>query len=586
MNWTRNDNRSMVTVDRRVFGHLLLAFVALTRTAPAHAANERGNGGGAVVCRDGSGIINRAELLDYYEARSIRGLTLDLGGDELSLEQKVEHVLRRLERLDPERAGIYRADAAFFFANVGHPTDTVLIPLPDTDGTYFPRGCVYEQLAIHFPSLPHDSTPPYVVNGDLWAHLSDTDRAGLVLHEIIYNEASSLGQENSRATRYFNARLSSTQSLTWDLAAYNSARKDSGLVTAPHWVDGKIPCVEGSIEWQAPGILGACDLLRPMTPTMLGQALSLNAGSRIEVYPSMALKHTTLRYANLVGFPQTAGCAFSNLAYGDGNPFVSIHFYESGRIRQIGDEPMINHGYASLTTPEVSCLAYSAWNVPAPVAAFYPNGNPTMVLCSAPTSDADRHAGCDFPLYAGEYFRLDGDDFPRVFEAPYDQALTRVQLQENGYPVRAKLRLRSAQERISMMTASGVRRSFGHGTVLEFDDRGRVKNDAAEPPPGPIDPPTQQLTFYLPQGASTTEMIALSQTITARALTIEASCGVEIRQVYAVSEIGIGYMQRGNQAAVWVTPTGNERTFRAIQFVTTNPGPAILCAFSLARANN
>ena len=52
------------------------------------AGDERGNGGDAVVCRDQVGKITKVELLDYYEARVMRNIQIDLGSDG-TFSQKV-----------------------------------------------------------------------------------------------------------------------------------------------------------------------------------------------------------------------------------------------------------------------------------------------------------------------------------------------------------------------------------------------------------------------------------------------------------------------------------------------------------------
>src|SRR4051794_27132981 len=57
---------------------------------PLMVGHERGNGGDAVVCRDHDDKIISVELLDFFEARNMRGIYLDLGDDSLSVDQKVQ----------------------------------------------------------------------------------------------------------------------------------------------------------------------------------------------------------------------------------------------------------------------------------------------------------------------------------------------------------------------------------------------------------------------------------------------------------------------------------------------------------------
>ena len=59
-----------------------------------------GNGGEVIACRDLSGKLVSIELLDIFEARILRGQKMDLGGSQLSLNEKVEIALSRIARRD------------------------------------------------------------------------------------------------------------------------------------------------------------------------------------------------------------------------------------------------------------------------------------------------------------------------------------------------------------------------------------------------------------------------------------------------------------------------------------------------------
>src|SRR4051812_10718140 len=83
---------------------------------------ETGNGGGVVVCRSADGTIQKAELLDFYEARVLRNLTLDLGDANLDFNKKIENVLTKLSKVSPIRAQKYRNIYSKFFK------EAVIIP--------------------------------------------------------------------------------------------------------------------------------------------------------------------------------------------------------------------------------------------------------------------------------------------------------------------------------------------------------------------------------------------------------------------------------------------------------------------------
>lgn len=208
---------------------LLVLFIVVPLTRAA-AENLRGNGGDAVVCYNDAGAIVSAELLDFFEARTATRSTLALGPDVLTASARVAYVLQRLERLDPMRATSYRLTAAEFFDSVQMRHDIILQDIPDSGGSIIPRRCKVEQLAVYMPYLFPDEVPrSYVVNADLWEHLSAVDQAGLVLHEIIYREMSSDGQTESRRARFFNRRISSENFATLDAQGYAELLKQAHL---------------------------------------------------------------------------------------------------------------------------------------------------------------------------------------------------------------------------------------------------------------------------------------------------------------------------------------------------------------------
>jgi hypothetical protein len=175
------------------------------------ASKEVGNGGDAVVCRNNAGDITKVELLDYYEARVMRGIEVNLGDESLSVEEKVDLVLKRLKKRAPLRFAKYTKLFEEFFDETKFISNIHLVDIPDSENVLFGKGCLVEQLAIqHEPTFPQDSR--YLINKDLWDLMSKDHQAGLILHEIIYLEA--LNQEykpheNSKMVRYFNSFISS-----------------------------------------------------------------------------------------------------------------------------------------------------------------------------------------------------------------------------------------------------------------------------------------------------------------------------------------------------------------------------------------
>ncbi len=99
---------------------------------PALAENEVGNGGDVLVCRDPAGTITTVELLDFFEARTFRGIPIDLGDPSLPVEGKLALALSRLERFSPQRAARYRAWLLAFWQEAALIPGIVLEDIPDS----------------------------------------------------------------------------------------------------------------------------------------------------------------------------------------------------------------------------------------------------------------------------------------------------------------------------------------------------------------------------------------------------------------------------------------------------------------------
>ncbi len=164
-----------------------------------------GNGGDVIKCEDSRPL----ELLDYFEAVKIRGWSIDLGNGETSKDM-VEFAIRRLESYSPTRAELYRNYASTFFEEAKFLEETNLTDIPDSNHIALPRGCSIAQIANQSEPL-FDGDKRYLIANDIWKELPERDQAGLILHEIIYREAISLGHSNSVSVRILNAVISSNR---------------------------------------------------------------------------------------------------------------------------------------------------------------------------------------------------------------------------------------------------------------------------------------------------------------------------------------------------------------------------------------
>lgn len=213
---------------------ILIIFMLIFNTSLVFAGNSGGNGGDVVFCKQ----TNTAELLDYFEAKALRGLIPDLGSDSIDYMSKAKIALSRLSQLDPKRAKDYANRLNTFLSEARFVPHISLIDIPDSNNIILPVGCTLEQIAIqHPPQFPGD--PYYVISKDLWDLLSQDDKAGLILHEIIYRQAIEYGQNNSINSRYYNGVISSSFLKSSSQPDYLRILSSIGFKKLFSWKDSK-----------------------------------------------------------------------------------------------------------------------------------------------------------------------------------------------------------------------------------------------------------------------------------------------------------------------------------------------------------
>jgi hypothetical protein len=192
----------------RVVALLALAIFAFVQPKIAFAANEVGNGGNVISCS------NRMELLDLFEARSLRGREIlkypdvknqpDNKPRQKELVEVIQLATERvsiLSKFDPKTAQI----CSLFLKALETETDFLdsieLSTIDDSKHLAVPKGCQVKQLAIFRKDISVGEKR-LLVNKLLWSRLSKVDKVGLVLHEALYRHLAGLGQTNSIHTRF------------------------------------------------------------------------------------------------------------------------------------------------------------------------------------------------------------------------------------------------------------------------------------------------------------------------------------------------------------------------------------------------
>lgn len=173
-------------------------------SSSAFASGDRvGNGGDGVACSD------KTELLDFYES----SLPLKSYKLEQSYKEITENVLSNLERFNPAQAKQYRRRFSEFFDETEFKSGASLINIKDSRHLFKPKdkNCKIMQIAIR-RNEESVVMKRFLIDEDLWNKLSERSKAGLVLHEIIYEHFYKLGEDDSIKARAVNAYLFSEKS--------------------------------------------------------------------------------------------------------------------------------------------------------------------------------------------------------------------------------------------------------------------------------------------------------------------------------------------------------------------------------------
>lgn len=126
-----------------------------------------------------------------------------------------------LESIDATRATLYRKYMKTFEVEARFVPESDFTDIPDEGFKAPPAGCSLRQIVVQY-DVPTPDGIRYMINQDLWNHLSEERRAALLIHEFMYREGR-LPQNNFRTSsgvRYFNALVHSTKMTTLTLQEY------------------------------------------------------------------------------------------------------------------------------------------------------------------------------------------------------------------------------------------------------------------------------------------------------------------------------------------------------------------------------
>lgn len=169
--------------------------------------NEVGNGGDGLICKD-----KKIELFDFYEARQLKKYNIKFpkGNDWFQIGNKV---IKRLEKTNKPLYKQYKKILSKIHLRLEFIQNAHFRDIKDSFEIAIPEGCKLEQLAIQQDNSKGNRK--VFISQKLWEKLSIEQKAGLVVHEIIYEHFVNLGEKNSLKVREFNSLLFSSEILNF-----------------------------------------------------------------------------------------------------------------------------------------------------------------------------------------------------------------------------------------------------------------------------------------------------------------------------------------------------------------------------------
>jgi hypothetical protein len=199
------------------------------------AGDRTGSGGDGLVCFNEDGSINHVKSWDYVEAEIEHGHQINLGEDYLSVREKMELVIDRIEKHE----NIMRSNKFIwlrkyfdyfkdFDTNQDDNKMIKLVSLESTDGKFTLRDirddnsrlaidgdspCKMVQLAMQ-EDIKREDRPFIKIHKELWDLMDNDHKAGLLLHELflmlIRNDVEG-DIKDTRNARYLNTAFSTSQ---------------------------------------------------------------------------------------------------------------------------------------------------------------------------------------------------------------------------------------------------------------------------------------------------------------------------------------------------------------------------------------
>ncbi|MBX2987950.1 MAG: hypothetical protein KF802_08630 [Bdellovibrionaceae bacterium] len=178
---------------------MIKIFFVLMAAAFANG-NRVGNGGNLVVCEENG--RRRIELLDFYESS---GPWRKIGSADEN--QIIDETLSALQKIAPALAKNYRDRFERLQREIEYKENIQLVSSQDSFHLIEPlsKKCRLQQAATRRNSRTDGKK--FIFSQDLWKDMPARERAGLWMHEIVYDHFAQLGEKDSLKARKMVAYL-------------------------------------------------------------------------------------------------------------------------------------------------------------------------------------------------------------------------------------------------------------------------------------------------------------------------------------------------------------------------------------------
>lgn len=183
--------------------------IFLTTTKSMGGVN--GGGGNSVICTDPNGAKSVA-LLDFVEAKTLRRNHIAIYDKKYSYTDILKDRFMAVQKISPTFEKTLVSEFSKFQNEALFLKDAELNIVNDSNHVSVPHGCVVVQTVIQKEKRsPGDKK--FFINENVWNLLPEFDKAGLVLHEIIYSllRAETYAPETSESTRFLNSWIFSDE---------------------------------------------------------------------------------------------------------------------------------------------------------------------------------------------------------------------------------------------------------------------------------------------------------------------------------------------------------------------------------------